>query len=199
MIQVTDTQKEKINFKLEKLLEFNNTDREFRDDVTIHQLFEEQVLLHGSEIAVYCDHGKTFNGKNFLTYEELNNFSNSLARHLRNNGVSTDKVVGICVDRSFAMIIGIFAILKAGGTYLPIAPDFPKERISYMLSDSSTQILLVQDKNKSDYSFDGKIINIEDLDIYSESSENLTSINGSRDLAYVIYNDTSDKYTKRED
>lgn len=183
------TEKHEINIDIvsDQLIMFNNTERKFRDNVTIHQLFEEQVSINGSEIAVLCDHEKTFNGKKSLTYEELNSLSNSLAKLLRENGVTADKVVGICVDRSFAMIIGILGILKAGGAYLPLAPDFPKERISYMLSDSSAEILLVQDKTNFEYDFDGKIINIENIDIYSESSENLTSVSGPRDLAYVIY------------
>ena len=183
------TEKQEINIdnELEKLLEFNSTEREFRDDITIHQLFEEQVSLNGSEIAVLCDHEKSFNGKKFLTYEEVNNLANSLARLLRKNGISSDKVVGICVDRSFAMIIGILGILKAGGAYLPLAPDFPKERISYMLSDSSASVLLVQDKTNFEYDFAGKIINIENMDIYSESSGNLASVSSPKDLAYVIY------------
>ena len=104
MTQVTEKLGINIDTEIEKLFEFNSTEREFRD-VTIHQLFEEQVLLHGSDIAVLCDHEKSFNGKKFLTYQELNSLSNSLARHLRNNGVAADKVVGICVDRSFAMIV----------------------------------------------------------------------------------------------
>ena len=183
------TEKQEINIdnELEKLLEFNSTEREFRNDITIHQLFEEQVSLNGSEVAVLCDHEKSFNGKKFLTYEEVNNLANSLARLLRKNGISSDKVVGICVDRSFAMIIGILGILKAGGAYLPLAPDFPKERISYMLSDSSASVLLVQDKTNFEYNFAGKIINIENMDIYSESSGNLASVSSPRDLAYVIY------------
>ena len=187
MIQVTEKQGINIDTDFEQLLKFNSTDRKFRDDLTIHQLFEEQVSLRGSEIAVLCDHGKSFNGKNYLTYEELNKLSNSLARLLRTNGITADNVVGICLERSFAMIVGILGILKAGGAYLPLAPDFPKDRISYMLSDSSAEILLVQDKTNFEYAFDGKIINIENMDIYSESSENLTPVIGSRDLAYVIY------------
>ena len=176
-----------IDSELEKLFEFNNTDRDFRDDVTIHQLFEEQVLLHESEIAVFCDHGKTFNGKKYLTYSELNCLSNSLAQYLRNNGVKADKIVGICLDRSFAMIVGILGILKAGGAYLPIAPDFPKDRISYMLSDSNVEILLVQDKSNVDYSFKGNIINIEEMNLKLDSAKNLQSVNKPDDLAYVIY------------
>lgn len=176
-----------VNTNFKELEKFNNTDRKFRDDITIQELFEEQVLLKGSEIAVVCDHGKSFNGGNSLTYEELNNLSNKLAQKLRNNGVAADKIVGICVDRSFAMIVGIIGILKAGGAYLPLSPDYPEERISYMLSDSSAEILLVQDKTLNKYSFNGRIINIEDPVIYSESDNNLSLINGPGDLAYVIY------------
>lgn len=187
MMQVTEKRGISINTDFKELEKFNNTDREFRDNVTIQELFEEQVLIHGSDIAVLCDHGKFFNERNFLTYEELNNLSNKLARRLRNEGVIADKIVGICVDRSFAMIIGIMGILKAGGAYLPLSPDYPEERISYMLSDSGAEILLVQDETRNKYSFDGKVINLEDPAIYSESADSLSPINGPRDLAYVIY------------
>jgi D-alanine--poly(phosphoribitol) ligase subunit 1 len=166
---------------------FNDTYREFRDNITIQELFEEQVLLRGSETAVLCDHGKSFNERKFLTYDELNNLSNKLARKLRENGVTADKVVGIYADRSFAMIIGIFGILKAGGAYLPISPDYPAERISYMLSDSSAEILLVQDSTRNKYYFEGIVLNLEDQDLYSGSGENLPLINGPQNLAYVIY------------
>jgi D-alanine--poly(phosphoribitol) ligase subunit 1 len=166
---------------------FNLTERYFRDDVTIQELFEEQVLLNGSETAVLCDHGKSYNGKTYLTYEELNILSNRLARKLRDNGVKADRVVGICVDRSFAMIIGILGILKAGGAYLPLSPHNPEERISYMLSDSSAEILLVQESTLNKVSFDGIVINLEDPDNYQESPDNLTLINGPDNLAYVIY------------
>jgi D-alanine--poly(phosphoribitol) ligase subunit 1 len=166
---------------------FNLTERYFRDDVTIQELFEEQVLLNGSETAVLCDHGKSYNGKTYLTYEELNILSNRLARKLRDNGVKADRVVGICVDRSFAMIIGILGILKAGGAYLPLSPHNPEERISYMLSDSSAEILLVQESTLNNVSFDGIVINLEDPDNYQESPDNLTLINGPDNLAYVIY------------
>ncbi|MEO8231777.1 MAG: amino acid adenylation domain-containing protein [Ignavibacteriota bacterium] len=172
---------------MKEILKFNETDRKFRDDITVHQLFEEQVEKHGSEVAVLCDTGKSFNDKNFLTFNELNSLSNKLARRLRKDGVKSDTIVGICVDRSFAMIIGIMGILKAGGAYLPLSPDYPAERIFYMLSDSGTKILLVQDQTNNKYSFDGRIINIEDPSIYSESGDNLSTINGSRDLAYLIY------------
>jgi amino acid adenylation domain-containing protein len=176
-----------IDSDLKELLEFNNTNRKFRDDVTIHQLFEEQVSNDGSRIAVLCDYGKSFTGKNFLTYDDLNKLSNQLAHQLRENGVTADKVVGICVERSFAMIIGIMGILKAGGAYLPLSPDYPEERISYMLENSGTEILLVQYSTNNKYSFNGKTINVEDLSNYSFPDENLKPICNSRNLAYVIY------------
>ena len=127
---MTNNQTINIDFNLEQLKNFNNTERKFRDYVTIHQLFEEQVEKNPTDVAVICDQGKLFNDKNYLTFEELNNFSNQLARHLRKSGVGPDKVVGICVDRSFAMIIGILGILKSGGAYLPLSPEYPSERIS---------------------------------------------------------------------
>ena len=167
--------------------EFNLTETEFRHDTTVYQLFEEQVLKCGPETAAICDYGKSFNGRNFLTFEELNGYSNQLARMLRLHGVTSEKVIGICADRSFAMIIGIFGILKAGGAYLPIPPDYPEDRISYMLSNSSVEILLVQDKTNRNYSFNGRIINIEDQSVYKGSVNNLPPISGPRNLAYVIY------------
>lgn len=165
----------------------NSTDRKFRDDVTIHQLFEEQVKISSSEVAVICEYGKSFNGKNFLTYEELNKLSNQLAHKLRSEGVGPDKIVGICAERSFAMIIGIFGILKAGGAYLPISPDNPEERIQYMFEDSKTKLVLCQDKTIDKIKFGGKIINLESEDNFSGDSDNPENINHSRDLAYLIY------------
>ena len=187
MIQKTETYKVNSDLIFEELSKFNDTDVKFRDDITVHQLFEEQVMKHGHEIAVICDYGKSFNGKNFLTFAELNTYSNDLAHLLRKNGVTADKVVGICVDRSFAMIIGIFGILKAGGAYLPIPTDYPEDRISYVLSNSSVELLLVQDKTNRKYPFDGEIINIEDQTLYTGSTDNLPPLSGPRNLAYVIY------------
>ena len=150
----------------------NSTDKIFRDNVTIHQLFEEQVKVNSSEVAVICEHGKSFNGKKFLTYDELNKLSNQLAHKLRVEGVGPDEIVGICAERSFAMIIGIFGILKAGGAYLPISPDNPEDRIQYMLEESKTNIVLCQDKTIEKIKFNGKIINLENEEIYSGDSEN---------------------------
>jgi len=165
----------------------NNTDKIFRDDVTIHQLFEEQVKANSSEVAVICEYGKSFNGKKSLTYNELNKLSNQLAHKLRLEGVGPDEIVGICVERSFDMIIGIFGILKAGGAYLPISPDNPEDRIQYMLEDSKTKLVLCQDKTTEKVRFDGKILNLDTEEIFSGDSDNPINVNHSRNLAYLIY------------
>ncbi|WP_143328984.1 amino acid adenylation domain-containing protein, partial [Clostridium puniceum] len=165
----------------EKLLyEFNNTKTTYPKEKTIQELFEEQVEKSPNNIAV------TFNGKE-LTYKELNEKSNSLARLLREKGVSSEKIVGIMVERSLDMIVGIMGILKAGGAYLPIDPEYPEERISYMLEDSSAQILLTKKSLLKDINFEGEIIDLENQENYAASKENIEKINTSRDLAYIIY------------
>lgn len=183
--------KEKDNITLKsgfkKLEEFNNTDKWFPDDVTIQELFEAQARERASDIAIICDHGKAFGSGHYLTYEQLNEKANQLANCLRSKGAVPDQIIGIIVDRSFAMIIGILGILKAGCAYLPISQENPKERIHYMLSDSEVKILLVQDKTFEKISFDGHVINLEDSKVYTGSAENLPVINTSSDLAYVIY------------
>lgn len=108
---------------------FNNTTEEYHREKTIHQLFEEQAVKTPDNAAV------VFEGKR-LTYRELNEKSNQLARVLRDKGVKPDSIVGIMVERSLEMVIGIFGILKAGGAYMPIDPDYPKARIEYLLEDS---------------------------------------------------------------
>jgi amino acid adenylation domain-containing protein len=166
---------------------FNNTESNFPDKITLQELFEEQVKKHNHEIAVICEHGKLFNGKTFLTYNELNQEANKLAGHLRDMGIGPDKIVGILVDRSFEMIIGIWGILKAGGAYLPIVPETPTERIQYILSNSGAEIVLVQSKYKDKISNSVATINLNDPSAYTGSAENLSIINTSKDLAYIIY------------
>ena len=111
------------------LVEFNDTKAEYQKDRTIYELFEEQVEKTPDNIAVVYEEKE-------LSYRELNKRANQLARVLRAKGVGPDKIVGIMVERSLEMIVGIMGILKAGGAYLPIDPEYPNERIEYMLEDS---------------------------------------------------------------
>jgi amino acid adenylation domain-containing protein/non-ribosomal peptide synthase protein (TIGR01720 family) len=162
------------------LINFNNTEAVYPKDRTIRQVFEEQVEKNPDHIAVLFEDQR-------LTYGELNNRANSLARVLRNKGVEANSIVGIMVERSLEMIIGIVGILKAGGAYLPISPDYPEDRINYMLEDSGTRILLTQNRFLNKLSFNGQLVDIDDKNLYLGDGSNLLLENKSHDLAYVIY------------
>jgi amino acid adenylation domain-containing protein len=103
----------------------------------IHQQFEAQVERTPTAIAVVFENQT-------LTYQALNAQANRLAHYLRSLGVGPDLLVGICVERSLAMVVGLLAILKAGGAYVPLDPTHPVERIAYMLQDTAAPILLTQ-------------------------------------------------------
>ncbi|MDP4147631.1 MAG: non-ribosomal peptide synthetase, partial [Bacillota bacterium] len=174
MDMLSEEEKKKI------LVEFNNTKADYPKDKTIYELFEEQVEKSPENIALVYEDKK-------LSYRELNNKANQLARVLREKGVGPDKIVGIMVERSLEMIVGIVSILKAGGAYLPIDPEYPKERIEYMLEDSKADILLTQTQLVGKIMFSGSIIEIDKEDVYVGDSSNLDKINEPSDLAYVIY------------
>ena len=176
------------------LVEWNNTQADYPKDLCIHQLFEAQVELTPNSIAVIFEDKQ-------LTYQELNSRSNQLAHHLRKLGVGPEVLVGICVERSIEMIVGLLGILKAGGAYLPLDPSYPSERLSFMLEDAQVSVLLTQEnlvKRLPDAipspQLDGAIQNpkVVCLDndweaIAQESEENLSSGVTSDRLAYVIY------------
>ncbi len=171
---------------VERIALFNQTDRPFRDDVTLHELIEEQVARTPDAIAVLCDHDRAF-GASSLTFRELNEKANQLAHTLRAEGIGRDQIVGLMVERSFAMMIGILAIIKAGAAYLPIPPDNPPDRIEYLLQDGGVKILLIQTKTAGKVPFTGRIIDLENPETYRGSIENPRIVNRSTDLAYVIY------------
>ncbi|HLP62678.1 MAG TPA: amino acid adenylation domain-containing protein, partial [Candidatus Deferrimicrobium sp.] len=125
------------------LYEFNNTAAEYPADKTIHQLFEEQAAKTPAQIALVGHIGLASPVRLVqLTYRQLNEQSNRVAGLLIEKGVLADNVVAIMMERSIEMIIGIFGILKSGGAYLPIDPDYPQERKQYMIKDSAAKILL---------------------------------------------------------
>ncbi|PEU18351.1 non-ribosomal peptide synthetase, partial [Bacillus wiedmannii] len=164
--------------------EFNDTKFSYPKEKTIHQLFEEQVERTPENVAVVFEDKK-------LTYRELNEKSNQLAKLLKENDVGSEKIVGIMVERSVEMIVGIMAILKAGGAYLPIDPTYPTDRVKYILQDSQTKVLLTQDKLMKKVNF-VETEDITSIDIHSEKlssyeTDNLPIDNRSENLAYVIY------------
>ena len=119
------------------LWEWNATAAAYGADTTIHELFAQQAARTPEAIAVAC-------GEERLSYGELEQRSNQLARHLRRLGVGAEARVGICVERSLAMVVGLLGILKAGGAYVPLDPAYPAERLQYMLADAGVKVLLTQ-------------------------------------------------------
>jgi amino acid adenylation domain-containing protein len=163
------------------LRQWNDTTTDYPQGGTIHGWFETQVDKTPDAIAIRSREGT-------LTYGELNEQANRLALKLRKKGVGADSIVPIAAHRSFAMMIGIMGILKAGGAYLPIDPEFPEDRIRYILEDSGAKLLCAERRWMEWLPFEGEIIDLEDLE---ESGglqpEVLRPIASSRSLAYVIY------------
>ena len=200
--------------KRQIIQKFNDTEREYPIDKTIHQLFAEQAEQTADRIALVGagerEEKKRRRGEEKnngvetlratslqiqMTYRQLNEKSNQLAGLLIEKGILPDTIIGIMMERSVDMIIGILGILKSGGAYLPIEPNYPKERINYMLKDSRTKFL-VTTNNKEDENvkkWEGeKNLEIIFLDSFSLSSFRtsyrpnfLTS--HPYNLAYIIY------------
>ena len=121
------------------LVEWNDTKADYPQECCIHQMFEAQAERTPERIAV------TFENQQ-LTYRELNERAANLARHLRNIGVGPDVLVGIYMERSLEMLVGLLGILKAGGAYVPLDPSFPPDRLAFMLEDARPLVLLTQQK-----------------------------------------------------
>ncbi|SFJ94082.1 amino acid adenylation domain-containing protein, partial [Paenibacillus sp. UNC496MF] len=121
------------------------------------------------------------------TYRELNARANQLARVLRKKGVQPGELIGIQVNRSADMVIGVLGVWKAGGAYVPIDPDYPKERIQYMLEESRAKLLLTQTSISEPDSFSGEVMNLDEASMESEETTNLHSVTKRNDLAYVMF------------
>ncbi|MFM7712299.1 MAG: AMP-binding protein, partial [Microcystis sp.] len=117
------------------LISWNNTKTDYPQEQCIYQLFEAQVERTPKAIAVVFE-------EQSLTYTELNHRANQLAHYLQSLGVGPEVLVGISLERSLEMIIGLLGILKVGGAYLPLAPDYPTERLQLMLEDSQVPFLI---------------------------------------------------------
>ncbi len=161
------------------LFDLNNSDCQFPAYKAIHELLEEQVEKQPDLPAIVWAEGE-------MSYGKLNAQANKLARILRTKGVQPDSIVGILTERSPEMLVGIFAILKAGGVYLPLDPTYPKERLGYIFKDSGAQLLLKG--IDLDLTLDTNILNIElDGSVSAEEGVNLPLVNQPSDLAYIIY------------
>ncbi|WP_174783512.1 non-ribosomal peptide synthetase [Dolichospermum sp. UHCC 0352] len=165
------------------LVEWNNTKANYPQDKCIHQLFEEQVERSPNAVAVVFENQQ-------LTYQELNEQANQLAHYLQTKGVKPEVLVGICLERSPQMVVGLLGILKAGGAYVPLDPTYPTQRLEMILADSQVSVLLTQQKlvarlpeNKADM----VILNTDGGDISLKNKKNPISQVNSRNSAYAIY------------
>lgn len=148
-----------------------------------HEIFAKQAEKTPDAIAIIFE-------DQTITYEELNQQANQLAHYLRKKGVGPEIMVGLCIDRSIDLIIGILGILKAGGAYVPIDPTIPKARLDYFIQDSGINLLLTQDDLSNEYctqNIDKILLDKDWLKISKESKENLNSDVHPGNLAYVIY------------
>ncbi|MDZ8224979.1 non-ribosomal peptide synthetase [Nostoc sp. ChiVER01] len=164
------------------LIEWNNTQLDYPQDKCIHQLFEKVAQQNPDEIALVF-------GDDKLSYKELNIRSNQLAHYLKKLGVKTEVLVGLCVERSLDMVIGMLGILKAGGAYVPLDPSYPSERLNFMLEDAKVSVLLTHERCLERLkNYDSNIICLDKCKIIAqEIEENLPSEIAANNLAYVIY------------
>ncbi|WP_414585420.1 amino acid adenylation domain-containing protein [Scytonema sp. PCC 10023] len=165
------------------LVEWNNTRVDYPQDRCIHQLFEAQVEQNPNALALVFEEKK-------ITYQELNKRSNQLAHYLQKLGVGEEVLVGLCVERSFDMVIGMLGILKAGAAYVPLDPTYPSERLSFMLEDAQVAVILTQQRwvNRLETQNSPLICLDKDWEaIAQESEDNFTTNITANNLAYVIY------------
>ncbi|NOQ24119.1 MAG: amino acid adenylation domain-containing protein [Bacteroidales bacterium] len=166
--------------KHQLLTEFNDTKADYPKDKTIHQLFEEQVKRTPENIAIS-------NNGNRLTYSELNKKANLVAQQLREIGIDRDDIVSIFLDRSIETVFSMLGVLKSGGAYLPLDPDYPDDRIDFILNDSRSKIVISTKNFSERIKFEGSIICVEDLSDLGNNISNIEMINKPSDLCYIIY------------
>ena len=172
---LTQTEKQQL------FVAFNNTTAEYPKDKTIVDLFEEQAAKTPRATAVVFKEEE-------LTYKQLNERANQLGHYLRSKGVNKETLVPICIERSQEMIIGILGILKAGGAYVPVDPDYPQDRINFILTDTRA-VILVTNKNKLQNPESVEIIELQTdwKTISTQPIENLQTDIQPHNLAYIIY------------
>jgi amino acid adenylation domain-containing protein len=156
------------------------------NDQLLHELFEAQVRRTPHSVAVKCESAT-------LTYAQLNAVANQLAALMRDQGVQPDECVAICMERSVEMVVGLLAILKSGGAFLPLDPDYPEERMAYVVDDAAPRVLLTQKSLQTRFTrTTPTIIMLDEVwerlaDYSPENFDTRRAGLGPGNLAYVIY------------
>jgi amino acid adenylation domain-containing protein len=167
--------------EIQQFQTWNKQPQTFPEDLCLHQLFETQVDQSPEAIALVFE-------DQYMTYQDLNRKANQIGHYLQNKGVKPDHLVGICLDRSIDMVIGILGILKAGAAYLPIDPTYPDERIAFTLKDATVDIVLSVSNYCDKFSMlQTQVVYLDQENFQSIKSENPDSNVSKHNLAYVIY------------
>jgi amino acid adenylation domain-containing protein len=171
------------DFKLNAISYERNNSSDNNARLCAHELFELQVERAPDAVAVICD------GKR-LSYGELNAKANQVAHYLRNQGIGPEVLVGVCLERSLEMVIGLLGIWKSGGAYVPIDPAYPADRVSYMCSDSGARVLLTENKCKPLLPSEAQntiCLDSEWSRFAAEPTSNPVKTASPENLAYVMY------------
>jgi len=169
--------------KQQIFVNWNRTEQEYPKDRCVHQLFEEQAERFPDAIAVTTD-------KQNLSYGELNRRANQVAHLLKNLGVGAESIVGICMEHSLELLVGLMGILKAGAAYLPLDPLYPMRRLAFMMKDTDAKVLVTQKSfvsNFADYKNPVVCFDRDSADIARQSEVNPAANIDPQNLAYVIY------------
>lgn len=163
------------------LVAWNDTRTDYPRETPVHRLFEAQAAQTPDAVAL------SFEGAT-LTYAELNRRANRLAHHLRELGVGPEIGVGVYVERSFEMIVGVLGILKAGGAYVPLDPTYPQERLAFMIEDTQAPVILTHTRLLGKLLvYSGRIVNLDDDPGSAYADDNLDGGATAGSLAYVMY------------
>jgi amino acid adenylation domain-containing protein len=166
------------------LIDFNAGNDDYPRDKLIHELFEAQAADNPDATALLCQDGRS------MTYDALNRRANRLAHHLIGLGIGPDERVAICVERSFDLVVGLLGILKAGAAYVPLDPSFPAERLTYMLDDTASRLLITESGQLTSLPVQGRQVLCLDSD--AQLLERQPESNPGRraqadNLAYCMY------------
>jgi amino acid adenylation domain-containing protein len=173
------------------LVAWNATGVAFPTDRCIHQLFEEQAARTPDAVALVCPAAAWGAGRDVcLTYRELNERANRVARSLRRLGIGPEALVGLCLERSPELAIGLLGIFKSGGAFVPLDPEYPADRLAFMLADAQVAVLLTQqrlDERLPAHTAAAIYLDSDRALIARASAQNLSGGAEPAHLAYVIY------------
>ena len=167
----------------EQLFEWNDTAEPRTEALSIHEQFERRVEKTPDSLALIFREER-------ISYLELNRRANHLAHYLKGLGVTTETLVGVCMERSIELVVALFGILKAGGAYVALDPHYPSERLAFMLADAGVSLLLTQEKllpTLPEHTAEVVCLDTNWKEISSFSEHNPASTVTARNLAYVLY------------